>query len=117
MNKVINLDSRNEMDNDFESPRDDSGEPKNKKRATNVALMVKHKVLTELNNFNVNNYLNISIYDCNVEEASVALMVKHQSNKLGPNRLPGSKLYLSESPGWGASTFNNSKINWRVRNV
>ena len=81
-------------------------ENENKKEATkNVALMIKHKVLAKLNINEGNNYLNVSVNDNNVVDASVALMVKHQSNKLGPSGLPGSKLYLSESPGWGATTF------------
>jgi len=72
--------------------------------------MVKHKVLTELNNLNDNKYLNVPIFNSRVEDASVALTVKQQPHELGPNRLPGSKLYLSGSPGWGASTTNSTNL-------
>ena len=75
------------------------------KNATNVASMVMYKVLTKLNCNKGNNYLNVSVNNDNVEGASVALMVMHQSHELGPNRLPGS------IPGWGASTIIQTIIN------
>ena len=77
---------------------------KKKENATNVALTVKHKVFTNLDNYNNSNYINVSFNDNNVEEASVALMVKHQPHELGLHGHPGS------IPGWGASTFNLFKV-------
>ena len=70
---------------------------KKNKNATNVALMVMHKVLAKLNNINNNKYLNFSVKNCFVGDAPVALRVMHQSNKLGPSGHPSSIL------GWGAT--------------
>ena len=56
------------------------------------------QVLADYNNQKDNKYINISIYD-NLEVAPVALMVTHQSHKLGLSRLSGS------IPGCGASAF------------
>ena len=71
---------------------------KKKENATNnVASMVMRKVLTGLNDYNGENYLNVSNFDDNAEGAPVALMVMHRSNKPGLNRLLGS------IPGWSAS--------------
>ena len=72
---------------------------KENQEAKIIASMVKHKVLTKLNINYVNNYLNVSIDNNLVEYALIALMVKHQSNKLDPNRILGS------NPSQGVSTF------------
>lgn len=86
----------------------------NKKDATNVALIVIHKVLTKLNSHNSNKYLNISINRDYAEEASVALMVMRQPHELGPNRLPGfprrDDLFEASIPARGASVLNFSKM-------
>ena len=55
------------------------------KNATFVALKVM-QICQDINNSNDNKYLNVSIFNNLVEDASVALKVKHQSNKLGPHR-------------------------------
>ena len=81
-----------------------SGEKENKD-ANNVASMIMHKVFTNFNIYNINSYINFSVNNDNVEDAPVALMVMHQPHELGLHGHPGSKLYLSGSPGWGASTF------------
>ena len=71
-------------------------------KATNVASMVKQKVLTKLNLFRSKEYLNVSVNSNSVENVLIASMVKHQSNKLDPNRILGS------NPGQGVSTFSFS---------
>ncbi len=73
-------------------------------RDKNVALMVTHKVLTELSNNEDNNYLSVSVDEGNVEGAPVALMVKHQSDKLGSNG------HLGSVPGRGVSTIDSENI-------
>ena len=83
----------------IESPKDYPERSKNKKDAKKVASKITHKVLAELSNSNNNNYLNVSVNNDNVEDASVASMVTHQPHELGPSGLPGS------IPGWGASTI------------
>ena len=70
---------------------------KKNKNATNVALIVMHKVYTDYDNPNNNKYLNFSVKNYFVGDAPVALMVMHQSNKLGLHRHPSSIL------GWGAT--------------
>ena len=90
-------DLNNSNDNKYLNVSEDE---KKKEATKDVALMIKHKVLAKLNYDKDNNYLNFSTNYNNVVGASVALMVKHQSNKLGPSGLPGS------NPGWGATTFN-----------
>lgn len=73
--------------------------PKNRKNATKkVTRMVMHLVLARLDNISFNRYINLSVNNSIVEDASVASMVMHQSNKLSPSGFPGS------IPGWGAST-------------
>ena len=69
-----------------------------------VASMVIQKVLAELENNNVILYINFSINNYIAEEAPVASMIMHQSNKLGPSGLPGS------NPGWSASALSVNKL-------
>ena len=78
-------------------------------KAKKVASMAMHLVLARLDNISFNKYINLSVDNSIVECASVALMVMHQSNKLGPSGFPGS------IPGWGASTNSFLKIERRYR--
>ena len=71
---------------------------KNKKATNNVASMVTH-ILTDINNLNDENYINLSVHDSNAEGAAVASMVMRSSNKRGPHRHPSSIL------GCGASAL------------
>ena len=77
---------------------------KENKDATNVASMVKHKVFTDYDKFSNNNYINFSVNNDFAEDAPVALMVTHQSNKLALHGHPGS------NPGWGASALYDFEL-------
>ncbi len=77
---------------------------KKKNKEANIASRVKH-YYTDSFNTNHNKYINFSIHNNMAGNASVALRVKHQSNKLGLHRLPGS------SPGGGATPAIFSNLN------
>lgn len=72
---------------------------KEKKEAKILASKVK-QICQDYKDLYDNNYLNVSIDNFNVEYAWIASKVKHQSNKLGLPRHPGS------IPGPGVSTFS-----------
>lgn len=87
-----------------------------KESATNVALMVTHKIFTGYNISRNSRYINLFVFKNKVGEtnATVALMVTHQSNKLGPHRFLGSIPGGGGSPAFENSDVNVNKINCEV---
>lgn len=75
-------------------------ENKKNEKATDVAPMIRH-ILANYDSYYDYNYINFSANNNLAGGAPVALMVRHQSQKLGPSGLPGS------SPGWGAPASLN----------
>lgn len=61
-------------------------------------------ILTDINNYNSNNYINVSIFNNNAELAPEAKLELHLPQKQSPDRHPGS------IPGWGGSAFSQNLI-------
>ncbi len=59
-----------------------------------------HKVLTDINLVSIYDYINLSNYTDDAEHAPEAQLEEQWSNKLRPDRHPGS------IPGWGALCFD-----------
>ena len=65
-------------------------------------LVMQDNVLTDYNNYEINNYINFSVDNHHAEDASEALLVMQQTDTLRLNGLSGS------TPDWGDSALENS---------